>query len=175
MQGLAATVDWINERVGRFAALLILPGIFIMLYEVVARYVFNAPTVWVNESVQILFGFYFLLGGAYTLLHRGHVRVDLLLQGLSPRGMRRANVFGLAVSIFYLSALLWFSGLQALDSIAYLERAESAWAPYIFPVIAAAPLAAALLILQALSLIVREYRAGPPPVGKGDEDGGIVS
>lgn len=156
MQGVSRLADLLSEHFGRLAALLILPGIGFTLYEVVMRYFFNAPTIWVNETVQILFGFYFLLGGAYTLLHGGHVRVDLVVHMLSPRAVRRVNVFGLIVSIFYLLALLWFSGLQAVDSIAYLEKAESAWAPYIYPVISAAPVAAALMILQAISLIVRE-------------------
>lgn len=161
MQGVSRLADLLSEQLGRLAALLILPGIAFTLYEVVMRYLFNAPTIWVNETVQILFGFYFLLGGAYTLLHGGHVRVDLIVHVLSPRAVRKVNVFGLIVSIFYLCALLWFSGLQAIDSIAYLEKAESTWAPYIFPVISAAPVAAALMILQAISLIVREMSGTP--------------
>lgn len=131
----ARAVDRLNEHVGRAVALLLLPCILITAYEVVMRYVFNRPTIWVNESTQIIFGFYFLLGGAYTLLHHGHVRVDVLLQGMSARGRRRVDVFGLLVAVFFLSVLLLISGGQAWDSIASLERAESVWEPYIFPIL----------------------------------------
>lgn len=166
MSKLTRTIDAINEWLGRIIAVLILPSISIALYEVVMRYVFDSPTIWVSESIQILFGFYFLLGGSYTLLHRGHVRVDLLLQGFSARGKRLANIFGMLVAIFYLSVLCWITGIQAADSIAYLERAESVWEPYIFPVISAAPVAAALMILQAIAEIVREVTGASAP---GDE------
>lgn len=149
-------IDRVNEQAGRLAALLLLPGMAITLYEVLARYVFNSPTLWVNESMQILFGFYFLLGGGYTLLHGGHVRVDVLLHGMSGRGRRRANIFAMLVVLFYAGVLFWIGGEQAVDSIAAWERAESAWAPYIWPVLTAVPVAAALLILQAVSLIARE-------------------
>jgi len=156
-------IDRINDAVGRCVALLIVVSIFITTYEVVMRYVFNSPTIWVNESVQILFGFYFLLGGGYTLLHDGHVRVDVLLQGLKSRGKRFANVLSLAIVMFYLGVLLYISADTAIEATKYLERAESAWAPFIFPVLCAAPVAAALMLLQALAMMVREFTAQANP------------
>jgi TRAP-type mannitol/chloroaromatic compound transport system permease small subunit len=159
----AGVIDRINDAVGRCVALLIVVSIFITTYEVVMRYVFNSPTIWVNESVQILFGFYFLLGGGYTLLHDGHVRVDVLLQGLKSRGKRFANVLSLAIVMFYLSVLLYISADTAIEATKYLERAESAWAPFIFPVLCAAPVAAALMLLQALAMMVREFTAQANP------------
>lgn len=149
-------IDGINEWLGRAVALLLLPSIAIALYEVVMRYFFNAPTIWVNESILILFGFYFLLGGSYTLRHDGHVRVDVLTRLLSPRASRILNIFAMVVAIFFLAAMFWISGRQAMIGIQYMERADSAWRPYIFPVLTAAPVAAALMILQALAQIVRD-------------------
>ena len=154
-------IDRINDAVGRCVALLIVVSILITMYEVVMRYVFNSPTVWVNESVQILFGFYFLLGGGYTLLHDGHVRVDVLLQGLKSRGRRFVNILSLVIVMFYLGVLLYISADTAFDASIHLERAESAWAPFIFPVLCAAPVAAALMLLQALVMLAREFTAQP--------------
>lgn len=156
---LLRLVDRLNEWVGWLAALLILPSIAIALYEVVMRYFFNSPTIWVNESVLILFGFYFLLGGSYTLRHGGHVRVDVLLLALPPPARLALNVFANLVTIFFLGILFWITGEQALGSIAYLERSDSAWGPYIFPVLTAAPVAAVLMILQALAHVIRELAA----------------
>lgn len=151
-------VGRINDAVGRFVALFILVSILITVYEVVMRYVFNRPTVWVSESVQILFGFYFLLGGAYTLLHDGHVRVDVLLHGLKPRAKRYANALSLLVVSFFLAVLLYVSADTAWDATRHMERAESAWGPYIFPVLLAAPVAAALMLLQAVAMLLAELR-----------------
>lgn len=159
MTRVAAFFDWLNERAGRIAALLLLPAMTVTLVEVVLRYVFNSPTVWASESLQILFGFYFLLGGGYTLLHNGHVRVDVLLISAPHWARRAADVFAMLIAMFYCSVLLWIGGEQALDSIRLLERAESVWAPYIWPVIAAIPVAAALMLLQAFSRIVRSLTA----------------
>lgn len=169
---LLRLVDWLNDRLGRLVALLLLPSIAITLYEVAMRYLFNSPTVWVNESVLILFGFYFLLGGAYALRHRGHVRVDVLLLMLPPRAQRTLEAFAQSVTIFFLAIFFWMSGAQALDSIAYLERSDSAWGPYIFPVLTAAPLAAALMILQALGLLVRAVLGVEPGADEGGPDHG---
>ena len=154
-------IDRVNDAVGRFVALFIVLSILITTYEVVMRYVFNSPTIWVNESVQILFGFYFLLGGGYTLLHDGHVRVDVLLHGLKARGQRYANVVSLLVVTFYLAVLLYVSASTAYDASVHLERAESAWAPFIFPVLCAAPVAAALMLLQALAMLTRDFKVQP--------------
>ena len=61
----------------------------VMLYEVIARYVFNAPTVWGMELAVLLFGPYFLLGGPYLLHLKGHVALDVARQRLSPAWQRR--------------------------------------------------------------------------------------
>ena len=49
---------------------------FILFYEVIQRYVFNSPTIWVYELCGILYGIFFLLGGAYAQLYEAHIRVD---------------------------------------------------------------------------------------------------
>ena len=61
----------------------------VMLYEVVMRYLFNAPTVWGMELAVLLFGPYFLLGGPYLLHLKGHVALDLARQRLSAAWQRR--------------------------------------------------------------------------------------
>lgn len=169
MQWLPRAVDQLNESIGRLASFLILLSVGVTLFEVVMRYGFDRPTIWVNETVLILFGFYFLLGGGYTLLHGGHVKVDVLLMVMSARTKRYLNIFAYIVALFYLLVLLWISGGQALESIAFRERAESSWGPYIFPVISAVPIAAALMILQAVAHLAREVSGGTA-AGPGNDD-----
>jgi TRAP-type mannitol/chloroaromatic compound transport system permease small subunit len=127
----------------------------VMLYEVVARYVFDAPTVWGMELAVLLFGPYFLLGGPHLLHLRGHVALDLLHQRLSPAWRRRLDLLNYPVIIVFSAILLYFSVPSALSAFNYRETSFSAWNPPIWPVKAAVPLALALMLLQALADYLR--------------------
>jgi len=78
-------VDWFVERSGWGIRWLILAFVFTMAYEVIARYVFNAPTVWSYDISYMLGGGMIVLGGAYLILHEGHVRVDIFYGRLTTR------------------------------------------------------------------------------------------
>ena len=56
-----------------------------LTYEVVARYLFNAPTVWAYDMTFMLYGTFFMLGSAYTLMRKGHIRTDTFYANWSPR------------------------------------------------------------------------------------------
>ena len=64
---------------GRIVAWLIVPMVLSLVWEVVARYFFNAPTVWAYDMTFMLYGTFFMLGSAYTLLRKGHIRTDSVL------------------------------------------------------------------------------------------------
>ena len=78
--------DGINEWAGRIVAWVTLTLVLIVFADVVMRYLFNTSFVFVQELEWHVFGFIFLMGAGYTLLHDGHVRVDIIYQNLSPRG-----------------------------------------------------------------------------------------
>ena len=73
---LSRHLDQIAIWSGRLAAWLILPMVLSLCYEVVSRYVFNAPTQWAYDMTFMLYGSFFMLGAAYTLQRKGHVRTD---------------------------------------------------------------------------------------------------
>lgn len=151
-------IDAVNDWLGRLVSPLIVLCVAILLNEVVLRYAFNRPTIWSAELVQIIFGFYFLLGGAYAFRHDAHVRVDILLVALPERQRRWLLMLSTLLALPFLLVLLWICADQAAESIAYRERADSTWEPYIYPVLTAAPIAILLMILQALSNVVRTWR-----------------
>lgn len=122
----------------------------VMLFEVVSRYVFNAPTVWGMELAVLLFGPYFLLGGPYLLHLRGHVALDLARQRLSPAWQRRLDLVNFPVIVLFCAILLYFSVPAAFNAWSYRETSFSAWNPPIWPAKAMVPLALALMLLQAL-------------------------
>jgi TRAP-type mannitol/chloroaromatic compound transport system permease small subunit len=122
----------------------------VMLYEVIARYVFNAPTVWGMELAVLLFGPYFLLGGPYLLHLKGHVALDVARQRLSPAWQRRLDLVNFPIIVLFCAILLYFSVPAAYSAFTYRETSFSAWNPPIWPVKAAVPLALALMLLQAV-------------------------
>ena len=107
---LAATTAAItraNRIVFMFTIWLMAIVVPVMLYEVVARYAFNAPTVWGMELAVLLFGPYFLLGGPYLLHLRGHVALDVARQRLSPRINRWLDLLNFPVIIAFCLILLF--------------------------------------------------------------------
>ncbi|MBA3597037.1 MAG: TRAP transporter small permease subunit [Methylibium sp.] len=173
----ARRLDQIALASGHITAWLILPMVLSLTYEVVSRYVFNAPTEWAYDMTFMLYGSFFMLGAAYTLQRKGHVRTDLLYTGWSPR---RQAVTDLAC---YLVMFLPFVGVFVFTGWGYFEKAwtnnetfvSSSWRPITWPFRLAMPLAGVLLLIQGLSeclKCIHTLRAGewpdPAPVPEVD-------
>jgi len=150
-------VDRINARIGRIVSFLVPAIIAITIWEVVLRYGFNRPTIWVHETSEHLFAFSFLLGGAYTLSQGGHVRVDVIYIHLSSRWKRILDLINAVFFFLFIGLLLWQGGEMAWESMTLLERSQSPWGPYIFHVILAVPVAAFLMLLQGLAFFIRRW------------------
>ena len=150
---LAHRLDAIAIWSGRLVAWLILPMVLGLSYEVVARYVFNAPTEWAYDMTFMLYGTFFMLGAAFTLQRKGHVRTDSYYAEWSPR---RQAVTDLAC---YLLLFLPFVCVFAITGWGYFVKAfttnetfvSSPWTPLTWPFKMMMPLAGLLLIVQGIS------------------------
>ncbi len=91
---LCGIIDWINERVGRGVAWVTTGLVLVVFVDVVMRYLFNTSYVFTQELEWHLFAFIFLIGSGYTLLHDGHVRVDIIYQRLGPKAKAWVNFIG---------------------------------------------------------------------------------
>lgn len=151
-----SVIDSVVEVVGNITSLLFVPMTSCILAEMILRYIFNSPTIWANETAQYLFGYLFLLGGAYTLKYNGHIRVEVLFMYLSRKGQLILSLISYPFTLVYLIAVVWYSGAKALDSMLSLERAFSVWEPYLFPVLIAVPIGGALMLLQCLLMLIRD-------------------
>lgn len=151
-------IDRISEWFGKIVSFMVPSVIAITVWEVIMRYIFNRPTIWVHETSEHLFAFSFLLGGAYTLLKGGHVRVDVLYLRFSPKGQMILNLFDSIFFFLFIGLLLWQGGEMAWESVSLLERSQSPWGPYIFHVILAVPVAALLMLLQGLAMFIRDLK-----------------
>jgi TRAP-type mannitol/chloroaromatic compound transport system permease small subunit len=81
-------IEAINLAVGKLFSFFVFIGMAIVVYEVIARYVFNASSAWAPRYTQRVFAGYFILIGAYTLIKGSHVRVDILLNTRSPEAIK---------------------------------------------------------------------------------------
>jgi len=95
----ARKIDRINDMMGRWIAWLTLLMVLVTVVIVVLRYGFSIGFIWMQESVRFMHSFVFLLCAAYTLLHNGHVRVDVFYAKMSQRGKARVDIIG---TVFFL-------------------------------------------------------------------------
>ena len=143
-------IDKLSEFVGKASAWLIALLIFELVYDTVARYVFNAPTPWSYDISYMLYGAIYMGGAAYTLLLDEHVRIDIIYEKVSPRSQAIIDAVCYVVFFFpVMGVLLFYSTEFAIKSWKMLETSgESMWSPPIYPFKTILPLAVLLLILQ---------------------------
>ena len=150
-------IDDFTDLVGRIISLLVIAMCVIILYEVVARYIFNNPTIWAHELTTFIFGGLILLGGSYTLRHRAHVNLDLLYRRLPLRPRAILDVCSHLFFFFFCGVLMWKGWEMAASSLVAGEHTMSKWAPPLFPVKVAIPLGAFLMLLQGLSKYIKDF------------------
>ena len=85
VQRFLHAIDGISTWVGKLAAWLIVALMTVVCIEVFKRYILNAPTAWIFDAENMLYGTLFMLAGAYTLAQNAHVRGDFLYSSMRPR------------------------------------------------------------------------------------------
>lgn len=154
-------LDQISVWSGKAAAWLIVPMVVALSWEVAARYLFNAPTVWAYDLTYMLYGTLFMVGAAYTLRRKGHIRTDTYYMNWSPR--RQGMVDTLCYLLLFfpgLLAFLWVAWPYFWKSFAQGERiVTSTWMPIVWPFKFVLPLATSLLLIQGVAELMRSVRA----------------
>lgn len=154
---LVRVIDTFSEWSGRVFAWMILPLVFGATYEVIARYVFNRPTIWAYDLTYMLYGSHFMLGAGYTLLHGGHIRTDIFYQKWSPRTQGRIDA--LLYLLFFFPGMIFFFWMGAQEGLHSWDIGEtsdaSPWRPILYPLKLAIPVAALLLLVQGVSEFIK--------------------
>ena len=172
-------IEALNNTIGNLVGIGLLVLIALVVWEVFLRYALNAPTTWGNELITYLFAGYILLGGGYTLLHSDHVAMDVIYSQLSPRKKAILDVLTAGFVLIYCIVLLQQTWIMTSDAWETGQRAGTDWGPLLYPVYAAMPIGAMLVLLQAIAKLFRDlYLAftGDPllPDPTADEQGGAV-
>ena len=156
IQKLLHTADHISTWVGKAFAWLIVALMLLVVAEVFKRYALNAPTAWVFDASNMLYGTLFMMGGAYTLAQDGHVRGDFLYSNFKPR--TQAGIDLVLYIVFFLpgiAALTWGGWSYFQDSVAINEQTFNADPLPVYPFKFIIPFAGALVLMQGVSEIIR--------------------
>src|SRR6201994_1213498 len=117
VQRFLHAIDEISTWVGKTAAWLIIILMLVVCIEVFKRYIMNAPTSWIFDLDNMLYGSLFMLCGAYTLAQNAHVRGDFLYSSMRPRTQAALDiVLYLVFFIPGIAALIFAGSFYAADS-----------------------------------------------------------
>ncbi len=172
---ITAFIDVVNNWAGKIVCLLLVPLIFVMVFEVVSRTLFGTltgwgmndvaislglgPTLWAYDLSRMTSGVIFMAAAGYALLRGVHIRADFLYRTWSQK--TQATVDASLYLLLYFPAILFFFWSAADFWLAAYLRSEttmdSTWAPLLWPARLAMPVGAALLFLQGISELFRAF------------------
>lgn len=156
LRRIPRVIDGVSKWSGLVVAPLVLVYLVILLYEMVARYVFNAPTLWAHEMSTFVFGAQFMLGGAYCYWSGSMVNVEFFHARFSKRARAVFDLFIFLILAVVLGIMIWRGGSFFLYSFKILEHSSSMFSPPLYPLRAVIPLAALLFLLQAVAKLIRD-------------------
>ena len=153
-KGLCRGIDRLNTWVGWLVAWVTLGLVLVVFVDVVMRYLFRTSFVFTQELEWHLFAFIFLIGGGYTLLQDGHVRVDIVYQQLGFKGRAWVNLLGVLLLLIPGCLLVIVTSWNFVyKSWSILEGSpDPGGIPFRFLLKACIPVGFLLLLLQGLSL-----------------------
>jgi len=158
---LINNIDKSSRLIGNVVCWITIPLIFAMVYEVLARKLFLAPTMWAYDMSRFLYGALFMLGAGYALSKGVHIRADFLYRNfkVKTQGIVDTTLY----IIFYFPGLLFFFYMTTGFVIESIQRGEkgmdTAWMPYMWPIKACLWFGILFLIIQGVSEVLKSYYA----------------
>ena len=156
VESVLRTIDGVGKWSGYIIAPLSLLMMLAIMFEVIARYVFNAPTIWAHEITTFLFGAQFMLGGAFVFWQGSFINVDLIHQRLPLRARAVVDMIMFGLPLLICLLMIWKGGASFWQSYLIREHTQSYFSPPIYPLRATIPIAALLLLLQVSAKFTRD-------------------
>ena len=151
-------LDWLTENSGIFVSLWTVNAVCVYFYEVVSRYIFDAPTIWAHQASYLMFGMQYLLAGGFALLHGDHVRVDVVYIKLPRRAQIGMDIFTSTFFFIFAVALAGTCWRFFFDSVDMREVTDETWQVQFYPVKGAMVLGAVLLALAGVSKLIKDIQ-----------------
>ena len=150
------TIEATNTAVGKFSQYLVFAMMGVLLFESISRTLFNQPHIWVVEVAQFTMAAYYLLGGGYSMILEGHVRMDLLYGRWSLKTRAVMDVITSVVLIFYL-VLLLYGAISSLEyALRYGQVNYTSWAPPLAPIKIIMTIGIVLMLLQTIAIFFKD-------------------
>src|SRR5438093_8600261 len=150
-------IDRFTDTTGMWLAWLNLPLVLVVAYEVIARYAFNAPTLWSFDVTYMLYGTIFMLGCAYALHKGAHIRTDFFYEKWTAR--TKGMVDSISYLVFFFPSLIMLlaaSGSEAWYAYTIHETSEQTpWRPILWPYKSVVPVTCVLLMVQGISETIK--------------------
>jgi TRAP-type mannitol/chloroaromatic compound transport system permease small subunit len=153
-------INIFNEKIARLVSLCIPLLILSLIYEVVARYAFNAPTTWSGDATYFLCSIALVFTLAYTWQVGGHVSVDMILVKFPVKVQAFLNVFFM-LTMFFLCwfLIVWAMVPTVIESWRILERSTIGFFPPIYPYKTWILIGTIMLVFQGFNIFISElYR-----------------
>jgi TRAP-type mannitol/chloroaromatic compound transport system permease small subunit len=171
MASSIVNIDKFSKWVGNVVCWILIPLIFAMTYEVLARKLFLAPTIWAYDISRFLYGALFMLGAAYALSKGVHIRADFLYRNFKTKNQGKID--------FWLYLLFYFPGLIVFlymtigfvgESIQRGEKGmDTTWMPYMWPIKTCLMVGIIFLLIQGISELFKSYWAATKGKWPGDD------
>ena len=168
---LSRAIDRLNAFVGKYSIWMIFAATFVSAANAIVRKVFDTSSNAFLEVQWYLFAWSFLVAAGYTLLHREHVRIDVLNSRLSKKAQVWIDIFGFAFFLTPLCiAILYLSIPEVIQKYTSGEMSGNPGGLIRWPVWVAIPVGVTLLMLQGWSELIKRIAFltgdGPDPMGK---------
>jgi TRAP-type mannitol/chloroaromatic compound transport system permease small subunit len=156
MKNFLKFIDSMSILVGKCVSFLMLIVVFMIGYEVVARYVFQSPTQWANEAMGMACALVYIMAGAWAIQADKHMKLELIYNKVSARGKAALDVATFGFFALYIVMLLWSASIFSWESILLLETSSSSWNPTVYPIKSALAIGTALVLIQGLAKFIRD-------------------
>lgn len=152
---IASINTFITEVV---SACILVTLTLLVVYEVIVRYFFDAPTFWSMEVTQYMFCAISMLTGGYCLLRDGHVRVDLFYPKMTPKVQAWVEIVTYSLTVLLCVILIWLGGDEFWRVLSSMKRSDSIAALPLWPVWLMIPLGGLLLLLQVIARYIKNIQ-----------------
>ncbi len=155
------SIDKFNKIIGNIVCWITIPLILGMVYEVLARKLFLAPTIWAYDMSRFLYGALFMLGAGYALSKGVHIRADFLYRNFKTKTQGKIDFW--LYLLFYFPGLIVFLYMTTIfvqESIMRNERGmDTTWMPYMWPIKSCLWFGIIFLLVQGVSELLKSYYA----------------
>ena len=161
MSKTIVSIDKFSKIIGNIVCWITIPLILGMVYEVLARKLFLAPTIWAYDMSRFFYGALFMLGAGYALSKGVHIRADFLYRNFKVKTQGRVDF--LLYLLFYFTGLIVFCYMTVgfvQESIMRSERGmDTTWMPYMWPIKSCLWFGIVFLLIQGISELLKSYYA----------------